>query len=65
MITLVDCLALWNELNMNGTLDMEESDEHSVRPLRSVYATQKHLTFHSFSLISFLEHWTRVTCILS
>jgi len=27
---LVDCLPLWNELKMNITLDIDESDEHCL-----------------------------------
>jgi hypothetical protein len=28
VIRFVDCSALWNELEMNNTLDIEGSDEH-------------------------------------
>jgi hypothetical protein len=28
MISLVDRLALWNELKVNSTIDIEESDEY-------------------------------------
>jgi hypothetical protein len=28
IMSLVDCLALWNEFKVNNTLDIEESDEH-------------------------------------
>jgi hypothetical protein len=30
IISLVDCLALWNEFKVNNTLDIYESDEHCL-----------------------------------
>jgi len=38
---------------------------HFCDGLWTIYATQKHLTFHSFSTLSLREHFTSVTCILS
>jgi hypothetical protein len=29
-ISLVDCLALWNEFKVNNTLDTEDSNEHCL-----------------------------------
>jgi len=31
IISLVDCLALWNEFEENNTLDIEDSNEHHLQ----------------------------------
>jgi hypothetical protein len=33
MISLVDCLALWNEFKINSAVDIEKSDENCLHHL--------------------------------
>jgi hypothetical protein len=57
---------------MSDAPDIEKSDEHFIHLwfrnegfLWTVYVTQKHLTFYSFSPISLEEHSTNDACIQS